>query len=151
MKTIVINKEYYPKRCEICHCDDMFEPESNYCQRCASLSLALIKPRDNGATKKSTGKENTVKERQEPFFDIDQVALAVLMVLAVFNFQMFPEQFGQYKQTLRMTISIMGLLLASLRFLSNRPESRLRGFSILVMISVFSIYEVILKWLMQIF
>lgn len=44
MKDIVINKEGFAVRCEICHKDDLFNPSTNQCQRCSSLKL-VAKPK----------------------------------------------------------------------------------------------------------
>src|SRR5690242_6429539 len=38
-----VKTETLADRCEVCHQNDLFEPATNYCQRCGNTS-ALIKP-----------------------------------------------------------------------------------------------------------
>jgi hypothetical protein len=48
MEQINIKREYFPKRCEICHQGDLFNPFDNSCLRCISLFCGKeVKPRTN--------------------------------------------------------------------------------------------------------
>lgn len=42
MSEIHIKAELLPKRCEICHQSDCFDPQNNYCSRCASFNVELL-------------------------------------------------------------------------------------------------------------
>ncbi|MEW6734337.1 MAG: hypothetical protein AB1489_23630 [Acidobacteriota bacterium] len=36
---VKIKNEYQPKRCEVCHQSDCYDPSSNYCSRCSGLII----------------------------------------------------------------------------------------------------------------
>ncbi|MBI4748446.1 MAG: hypothetical protein HY774_08140 [Acidobacteria bacterium] len=38
---LIILSESHPKRCEVCHQSDRFDPETNSCQRCVGSSFSL--------------------------------------------------------------------------------------------------------------
>lgn len=52
-----IVRSFDPKRCEICHQNDMFDAQSNYCERCQgqkpSASVSLLKDDDQSAKEKN--------------------------------------------------------------------------------------------------
>jgi hypothetical protein len=41
MAQLQIRTESHPRRCEICHQADCLNPETNYCERCASLTSPM--------------------------------------------------------------------------------------------------------------
>jgi hypothetical protein len=46
MANLTIKSEYYPDRCEICHCADLFDQQTGICSRCSEVeSVIFFDPR----------------------------------------------------------------------------------------------------------
>lgn len=73
MKTLSIQKEHLPIRCEVCHQIDMFDRVNNICQRCVGIKL----PNKNNLTK-------SVLELMVPFANTENTTLEVSAYLILF-------------------------------------------------------------------
>src|SRR5262245_37352952 len=61
MNKVNFKRETYPTRCEICHRSDLFNPISNYCNRCSNYRNLII---DENNTKDTVKNKRYYSNRQ---------------------------------------------------------------------------------------
>src|SRR5215813_2752704 len=70
MAELQIKTESLPQRCEICHQADYFNPKTNYCSRCASITAP-----------EKIRKEEIMVRRNSPYYHIGKIVGSFFSIL----------------------------------------------------------------------
>lgn len=164
MQKITIQKEHMPKRCEICHKDDLFDGFTSTCQRCENISLPISKPSLRQVAEKemmllekemtemmALGKEMTPLEILiQNIFGLlgRQTIVFSLMVLSAILFTLFPEQIGENKGSIKLIVCCISFIISIDSFF-DRVEGPAKAMRIWLIIAVFYSYERLIRLLMD--
>ncbi len=151
MQKITIQKEHMAKRCEICHKDDLFDGFSGTCQRCKDLSLTVSQ--SNLAQVVDGNKENAATNRQRLMFltyNLSEIITCISMIVGTILFVFFPELIGTSKESIKYFVFFIALVMAGYNYLFGGEEGQARAIRIAVMMFVFVLWQLMVRFLQAI-
>ena len=103
---LIIRKENAPKRCEVCHQADLFDPETSQCQRCANLALPTT-------------------DKPLPIINVNTTASMLALTAAIFGIVglLLSIFFGR----MGLMLGIVGLILGNLELTAFRQTDGATG------------------------
>ncbi len=125
---IVINKEYAPERCDICHQQDMFNPSINFCQRCAGVPIAIF---PNNKEEKDFLFDFIVHPRTGlaiKIFGYINMSIITLYLAWTFPIHVKDETFKHIFQAFMRIGMLLGVIYLGFDCFSNGRERTIRGF-----------------------
>jgi hypothetical protein len=82
METLLVKTKSLPKRCEICHKADRFNPQKNYCSRCSKV-IKKLEDRDISTRNKLILFLSNIRSRSPVLFEIISDLYRIFMLIIV--------------------------------------------------------------------
>ena len=149
MQKITIQKEHMPKRCEICHKDDLFDGFTGTCQRCKDLSLTVSQSKQGQVV--DGNKENATKRQMPTFltYNLSEIIFFSFMITAIVFFVFLPEQIID-KGNIKYCFFCVGIAMAGYNLVFGGEQGQARAIRIGAMMVVFALWDFVITFLKEI-